>query len=393
MSADNARKTHVSPGIYTREVDLNIAVKSLGITTLGLVGETEKGPAFQPTLIEDWGKFQEVFGGTNPEKFKASGYPKYELPYIAKSYTQQSNQMYVTRVLGLSGYNAGPAWAITVAGSGKYENMVIAVIRSRGHYVEYSRGPEIGEDGRLCPTGMTYDELIYEVGIDSENTGSTFDEKALKITPYNTVKYSYDACSPDGFMNLEDTLNVTTLNYGRFTLSGYKGGDTAQTFNYAVSLNPADKDYIIKVLGTNAEIGDAPIYVEELYDVALQQGIETGEITAINSALTFYDVTYDDKAVKSAPVNDLLTINEALLTRANVGQTYLADSNSVALNIQYHIYSGDTTTGSYTPEVDDNGKYKVENVKVGHIYKVVAYVDTTGKRNYWFTQDVKEVLQ
>lgn len=388
MSADNARKTHVSPGIYTREVDINIAVKSLGITTLGLVGETVKGTAFQPTLIEDWGKFQEVFGGTNPEKFKASGYPKYELPYIAKSYTQQSNQMYVTRVLGLSGYNAGPAWAITVDGTGKYDKMVIAVIRSRGHYVEYSRGPETGEDGRLCPTGMTYDELIYEVGIDNSDNGNTFDSKALAITKYNTVNYSYDACSPDGFMSLEDSLSVSTLNYGRFTLSGYKGGDTAQTFNYAVSLNPADKDYIIKVLGTSAEVGDAPIYVEELYDVALQQGIESGNITAISSALTFYDVSYDDKTVTSAPVKDLLSINEALLTRANVGQTFLADSNSVALNINYHEYSGNTQTGDYTPVTDDKG-YVTKPVEIGYIYKVVAYTDTTGKRNYWFTQDVK----
>ena len=36
--ADNARGIHVSPGIYTREIDINYAVRSLGITTLGVVG-------------------------------------------------------------------------------------------------------------------------------------------------------------------------------------------------------------------------------------------------------------------------------------------------------------------------------------------------------------------
>jgi hypothetical protein len=40
--------------------------------------------------------------------------PKYESAYIAKSYLQQSNQLFVTRVLGLSGYDAGPSWSITV---------------------------------------------------------------------------------------------------------------------------------------------------------------------------------------------------------------------------------------------------------------------------------------
>jgi len=38
--------------------------------------------------------------------------PKYEAPYIAKAYLQQSNQLFVTRILGLSGYDAGPSWSI-----------------------------------------------------------------------------------------------------------------------------------------------------------------------------------------------------------------------------------------------------------------------------------------
>ena len=52
--ADNARGIHVSRGIYTREIDINYAVRSLGITSLGLVGETLKGPAFQPMSVSNW---------------------------------------------------------------------------------------------------------------------------------------------------------------------------------------------------------------------------------------------------------------------------------------------------------------------------------------------------
>lgn len=80
--------------------------------------------------------FTNYFGGTNPSQFKGSGYFKYEAPYIAKSYLRQSNQLYVTRVLGLSGYNAGPAWAITAyAPAGKDgKDMLIAILRSRGEY-------------------------------------------------------------------------------------------------------------------------------------------------------------------------------------------------------------------------------------------------------------------
>ena len=105
----NARGKHSSPGVYIEEIDKSYATKSLGITTLGVVGETLKGPAFEPVRISDWGEFQDYFGGTSTEKFKGNNTPKYELPYIAKSYLQQSKQLEVCRVLGFSGYNAGPA--------------------------------------------------------------------------------------------------------------------------------------------------------------------------------------------------------------------------------------------------------------------------------------------
>ena len=66
----DARRGHVSPGIYTEEKDVLYSVKSLGITSLGLVGETLYGPAFQNVEISNWGEFVDYFGGTSPEKFK-----------------------------------------------------------------------------------------------------------------------------------------------------------------------------------------------------------------------------------------------------------------------------------------------------------------------------------
>jgi hypothetical protein len=108
-----ANKVFVSPGVYTSERDLSFVSQSVGVTTLGIVGETLKGPAFEPIFITNYDEFQTYFGGTLPEKFVNTQIPKYEAAYIAKSYLQQSNQLYVTRILGLSGYDAGPSWSIT----------------------------------------------------------------------------------------------------------------------------------------------------------------------------------------------------------------------------------------------------------------------------------------
>ena len=99
----NSNRVFVSPGVYTSEKDLTFVAQSVGVTTLGLVGETQKGPANEPILISNFDEFKTYFGGTSPEKF-GNNNPKYELPYAAKSYLQESNQLFVTRVLGLTGY-------------------------------------------------------------------------------------------------------------------------------------------------------------------------------------------------------------------------------------------------------------------------------------------------
>jgi hypothetical protein len=112
-----ANQVFVSPGVYTSERDLSFITRQVGVTTLGLVGETTLGPAFQPIFVGNYGEFQSFFGGLNATKIKDNGAPKYELPYIAKSYLSQSNQLFVTRVLGFSGYDAGQAWGITLDGA------------------------------------------------------------------------------------------------------------------------------------------------------------------------------------------------------------------------------------------------------------------------------------
>ena len=113
-TAQANQKVFVSPGVYTSETDLSFVAQSVGVTTLGLVGETLKGPAFEPVFITNYDEFQSFFGGTEPTKFVNTQIPKYEAAYIAKSYLQQSNQLFVTRILGLSGYDAGPSWSIRV---------------------------------------------------------------------------------------------------------------------------------------------------------------------------------------------------------------------------------------------------------------------------------------
>lgn len=313
----NARGSHSSPGIYTKEIDLSYASKTLGITTLGVVGETLKGPAFEPIKIENWREFVDYFGGTSSEKFAGSQYPKYELPYIAKSYLRNSNQLEVCRVLGLSGYNAGPAWLITAEKKAKEgatgetsEKFVVAVLRSRGTYD--------GSGAAFHPcseTGTSYDKLTYFV------TGVSLEE--------------YASATMTMECNGTPTIGTATRNLGYGVRPGFYGKFTivVGSNRYPVSLNPGDKDYILNVLGTTPSDGKAPIFVEELYDVAFMNMVDGEEVDVISSAAT--PVT--SGLVSATDFTPLTPTYEPVLgiyddkkewTVANVGQTYLDVKNA-----------------------------------------------------------------
>jgi hypothetical protein len=243
MSTTN--RVFVSPGIYTSEKDLSFVTRQVGVTTLGLAGETSKGPAFQPIFVSDFNEFKNFFGGLNPTRFSDTGYPKYELPYIAKSYFTKSNQLYVTRVLGLSGYDAGLSWAIT-ADNGQ----VISLLRSRASY-------------------DTNEILNFEV----------LNSTDLIIDP------SVSAITADA--------------KAEFTLSGVS--QTTGAFTYNVSFDSTKKNFITRVLGTNAETGKAPVFVEEIYSNMLDNLIATSGVTGLNTTIVENGTLFEDYKTEYLP--------------------------------------------------------------------------------------------
>lgn len=277
----NAKGGHVSPGIYTEEKEVTYSVKSLGITTLGLAGETLKGPAFQPISIESWSDFVDYFGGTSSEKYTGTLLPKYELPYIAKSYLKKSKKLQVVRALGLSGYEAGKAFVIgaKVTPSGATDASAsttypLVILRSKGKYGENT------ETG--CEKGNSEKIGFYVDRIDvSAYSGSTYTTNCTEATG-TTETYS-----------LSGTVNLDGNNNGVKVINGFNDkfcivahinqknetGETVETTaKYNVSLNPYDKDYIYNVFTTDPKTGNAELFVEAIYDYAFNKLVQDTEI-------------------------------------------------------------------------------------------------------------------
>ena len=52
----------VSPGVFTREKDLSFLPQGVAEIGAAIIGPTERGPAFTPTVITSESEFQDMFG-------------------------------------------------------------------------------------------------------------------------------------------------------------------------------------------------------------------------------------------------------------------------------------------------------------------------------------------
>jgi hypothetical protein len=351
-----ADRVFVSPGVYTSERDLTFVTRQVGVTTLGLVGETTQGPAFQPIFIGNYNEFQSFFGGLNAEKVKTTGAPKYELPYIAKSYLAESNQLFVTRILGLSGFDAGLSWGITldaaldstttgVTSNNTYSSSFLTYSATTGGTLLSITSSDALIQS-LYDNGLLDSQLAFLATADTGDTsssaavfqkdGDTFSGASFTIyvsatgtsgtnitgdTTGTTVHYSgtgysdvenklvallrsrgtYDA---DEQLNFEITgstdigfdAGVTaaaTNGKGNFGITGTSTASGA--FSYNLSFDKTKKNYLSRVLGRTAQDGKTALFVEELFGGMFDDLFDAGKVRGINiDSLIAYLDDFDD---------------------------------------------------------------------------------------------------
>ena len=267
QTAQANQKVFVSPGVYTSETDLSFVAQSVGVTTLGLVGETIKGPAFEPVFITNYDEFQAFFGGTEPTKFVNTQIPKYEAAYIAKSYLQQSNQLFVTRILGLSGYDAGPSWSLYVTSNvdpttiGDPSSGITFTADFTGNSflntVEFTNGSQLPtqifnklnteyrlEDGSVSTLQNDFNIDISSL-VTTQTSGNTVtiygaipqNDLNLLNPPYSTINNPYD-CENDFTDNDLSSNSNDTWYYANFEFENNNSNNDAYTgysFYYVVS--------------------------------------------------------------------------------------------------------------------------------------------------------------
>ena len=345
----------VSPGVFTSEKDLTFVTRQVGVTTLGLLGETPKGPAFEPVFISNYDEFISYFGGLNSEKFKGNGFQKYELNYIAKSFLTQTNQLYVSRVLGLSGYDAGNAWSITLDAAHDPSTEIITDTDPAAGILTYSA------TSAGTPLTMTFDDpllqALYDGGEISSSfssigllntgqtisisspayikdetactfSGATFDLEITETGSGSTVDFvtgttsgtvvTYTAsCYSDidgsviatlrsrGSYNSDEELiydvtgatdvvmaNTTSLPTDPLASFSITGTSSNGTsIDYDVSMDKTSKNYLTKVFGSSTQDKETELFVEEIYGNVLEDLITSKKVRGLDT--TFVSISAD----------------------------------------------------------------------------------------------------
>ena len=341
----------VSPGVFTSEKDLTFVTRQVGVTTLGLLGETPKGPAFEPVFISNYDEFINYFGGLNPEKYKGNGYQKYELNYIAKSFLSQTNQLYVSRVLGLSGYKAGDSWSITLDSSEdpdtvasgtstNYDPLLTYSAQTTGNPITLTWGDAglqaLYDDNKitssfttigLLSTGSTISVTspVY-VKTGCNFSGATFNMTVMSagtspggfatgVTTGTVVTYTasclsdidgsviatlrprgtYDQTNQNiiydvtGTTNafMTNTSNIVTNALASFSVDGTSSAGNA--FTYDVSMDRTKKNFLPRVFGSSIQDKETELWVEEIYTNVLEDLIAKDKVRGLD--ITFLEIS------------------------------------------------------------------------------------------------------
>ena len=335
----STNRIFVSPGVFTSEQDLTFVTRQVGVTTLGIVGETPKGPAFEPVFISNYDDFMSYYGGLNTAKYTGTGLHKYELNYIAKSFLTQTNQLYVNRILGLSGYKAGNAWAITMnAGidnttSGTtgtiteplsltysastagapvtmaFTSPILQTLYDSGVLVSnFTTLGTLGTGDTISTTlpaytsigscdfsGATFDmEIITQGNSGGFSTGTTSGtvttfsatcysdiDDAVVATLRSRGSYQGDQVLDFTVVSTEmsNTTGIETNPFAQFTISGTT--DVGGTFSYDVSLDKTKQNYIEGIFGRTTQDKDTELFVEEIYYNSLEDLNNAGKVEGL----------------------------------------------------------------------------------------------------------------
>ena len=262
-----AEQTFRSPGFFEQEIDLSARrATPLGIPA-GVIGTAERGPAFVPVTIGTFADFETRFGSLNKDRFG---------PYAVREFLKHRNAVTFIRVLG-AGSNESSAQISSTQNKGTVLNAGFKVastaahadvaghlgavqflcakhnLRNDGNGTELNGFPVFSDNDSFAERLTGGDNRVNLVrGVIFSSTGSRFE-----VFNYNQTWAQHTAARTS--LATYGSGSASEEGYFKLALSSSSGKSfsydesAAGVKIYTASLNPTSKNYIGKILNTDAD--------------------------------------------------------------------------------------------------------------------------------------------
>ena len=228
----------VSPGVFTREKDLSFLPQGISEIGAALIGPTEQGPAFVPTLIRNFGEFEEIFGKESQDFY---------VPFTAKQYLRSAGTITIVRVLGLGGY-ANDTVGLMLTGSlgASQKELLVATLKP-------SRGSDSVDitTTQLSGSSNTKSSFVLTLSGSATQTNFTlsFDTGSSN---YITKVFSEDAQDSNQNVHVYSNFLHTQTKFGNSAVVAVKTlNDENFSFDYKVATTPYIQSQLVNSARTN----------------------------------------------------------------------------------------------------------------------------------------------
>ena len=168
----------VSPGVFTNEKDLSFLPAGIAAIGAAIVGPTKKGPAFVPTIVENFDEFIAQFGGLSEDTY---------VPYAVKSYLNAASTVTVVRVLQEGGY-ASDAVHIVHTDGGAVERLVGVILPTKNTTDGASNGNGFTESD-FDTSGFNGGSVTGSFGFQLSGSGVTAQNLTASANPNNVSNF------------------------------------------------------------------------------------------------------------------------------------------------------------------------------------------------------------
>jgi len=261
-----AEQTFRSPGFYEQEIELVAGVQQPVGTPGGVIGTSEKGPAFVPVTMATMADFTSRFGGLDPQRFA---------PYAVNEFLKHKQALTFVRVLG-AGANSNLSDISTTVADGTVKNAgfkitsvastalasvtdsTVQFIAAR-HYISASTsGPSESEGFPIFTDNPSFSitsaggqnvHLIRAAIFPASGT-------RIQVAPYNA---SYTAAGLSAALGPDSDTTGLARRF-KIIISSSAGSSFDSDDGFAgvkiltASLDPNDSAYISRILNTDPDL-------------------------------------------------------------------------------------------------------------------------------------------